>query len=109
MKIMRIALVAVVISILTTIFSSANLCEEHSWYIKRNGNLQPRLDATQQMIKDYNAYYLDTSLSDTSEDKKIYLTFDLGYDNGNTERILDTLKKENITAAFFILANSSLS
>lgn len=33
--------------------------------------------------------------------KVIYLTFDNGYENGYTESILDTLKKENISATFF--------
>ena len=36
-------------------------------------------------------------------DKKIaYLTFDNGYENGYTESILDTLKKEKIPATFFL-------
>ncbi len=39
---------------------------------------------------------------DTSGGKKIYLTFDCGYENGNTERILDTLKEKNVKAAFFV-------
>lgn len=33
--------------------------------------------------------------------KTLYLTFDCGYDNGQTERILDTLKEKNVKAAFF--------
>ncbi len=39
---------------------------------------------------------------DTSTDKVIYLTFDCGYENGNTEKILDTLKEKKIPAAFFV-------
>jgi peptidoglycan-N-acetylmuramic acid deacetylase len=34
--------------------------------------------------------------------KKIYLTFDEGYENGYTSRILDTLKEKNVKAVFFI-------
>lgn len=37
-----------------------------------------------------------------AEDKSIYLTFDEGYENGYTAKILDTLKKHNVPAAFFI-------
>ena len=44
----------------------------------------------------YDAAYL----GDTSE-KVLYLTFDAGYENGCTEKILDTLKKHNAKAAFF--------
>lgn len=34
--------------------------------------------------------------------KDLYLTFDNGYENGYTAKILDILKKEKVTAAFFI-------
>ena len=34
-------------------------------------------------------------------EKTLYLTFDCGYDNGQTDRILDTLKEKNVKAAFF--------
>jgi peptidoglycan-N-acetylmuramic acid deacetylase len=39
---------------------------------------------------------------DTSGEKVIYLTFDCGYENGCTEKILDTLKQKNVPAAFFV-------
>ena len=48
----------------------------------------------------YDAAYL----GDTSE-KVLYLTFDAGYENGCTEQILDTLKKHNVKAAFFLVGN----
>lgn len=34
-------------------------------------------------------------------EKTLYLTFDCGYDNGQTEKILDTLKEKGVKAAFF--------
>ena len=36
------------------------------------------------------------------EYKTIYLTFDEGYENGYTPAILDTLKKKNVQAVFFV-------
>ena len=33
--------------------------------------------------------------------KTLYLTFDCGYENGYTEKILDTLREKNVKAAFF--------
>ena len=45
----------------------------------------------------YQAFCLDT----VSEEKTLYLTFDCGYENGYTEKILDTLKEKNVPAAFF--------
>ena len=35
----------------------------------------------------------------------MYLTFDFGYENGNTKRILDTLRDKNVKASFFVLAH----
>lgn len=51
-------------------------------------------------LAQYDAYYL----GDTSK-KVIYLTFDCGYENGYTERILDTLKKHSAPAAFFVVGH----
>jgi len=48
----------------------------------------------------YDAYYV----GDTSK-KVIYLTFDCGYENGNTEKILDTLEKHHAPAAFFVVGH----
>ena len=47
--------------------------------------------------KGFNALSLDLK----SNDKALYLTFDCGYENGYTAKILDTLKQKNVTAAFF--------
>lgn len=54
--------------------------------------------------KDYLAKYDAHFVGDESE-KVIYLTFDAGYENGNTEKILDALKKHNAPAAFFLVGN----
>ena len=35
----------------------------------------------------------------------LYLTFDAGYENGNTEKILDVLKKHNVPATFFLVGH----
>ena len=37
--------------------------------------------------------------------KVLYLTFDAGYENGNTEKILDILDAHNVPAAFFLVGN----
>ena len=57
-------------------------------------------NATVEELAQYNAYYL----GDTSR-KVIYLSFDSGYENGYTASILDTLKKHNAPAAFFVVGN----
>ncbi len=43
-------------------------------------------------------------MGDASE-KKIYLTFDCGYENGNTEKILDALNKHDAKGTFFVVGN----
>lgn len=55
-------------------------------------------NATIAELAQYNAYYAE----DTDE-KVIYLTFDAGYENGNTAAILSALKKHNVSAAFFVV------
>lgn len=45
----------------------------------------------------YRAFCLDTK----SQEKVLYLTFDCGYENGYTAKILDVLKEKNVPAAFF--------
>lgn len=49
----------------------------------------------------YGTNYDAVWLADTSE-KTIYVTFDCGYDVGNTEKILDTLDARGIRGTFFI-------
>lgn len=45
----------------------------------------------------YNAFFIGDL-----EAKKIYLTFDEGYENGFTTPILDTLKEKGVSAVFFV-------
>lgn len=45
----------------------------------------------------FDALALDT----VSKDKVLYLTFDCGYENGYTEKVLDVLKEKDVNAAFF--------
>lgn len=61
---------------------------------------RPAGNASIDDLKQYNAYYA----SDTDQ-KIIYLTFDAGYENGNTPAILDALKKHHAPAVFFAVGN----
>jgi len=77
-----------------------------SWYcVHRKDHKQPKIDSTISFIEEYNGYYIDKHHGDDCEDKVIYLTFDAGYENGNVEKILDVLKTEEVSGAFFILGN----
>ena len=98
-----------IIFLTTTIIVSTSLpiygAEEHSWYIKRKGHLQPDPPCDFHAISVYNAHFVNSALTDSSDEKRIYLTFDVGYENGNVERILNVLKNECVPAAFFLLDN----
>lgn len=60
----------------------------------------PTGNVSSKELKEYDAYYVE----DTDE-KVIYLTFDAGFENGNTEPILDALKKHDAKATFFIVGH----
>ena len=61
---------------------------------------RPTGNASIEQLKKYNAYY-----AQNTDSKILYLTFDAGYENGNTPSILDALKKHNCPATFFVVGN----
>ena len=80
---------------------SSLLNEASSWGLSfRKEGARPEGNADINELKQYNAYYAE----DTDE-KVLYLTFDAGYENGNTPAILDALKKHGAPAAFFVVGN----
>ena len=80
---------------------SSPLNEASSWGLSfRKEGARPEGNADINELKQYNAYYAE----DTDE-KVLYLTFDAGYENGNTPAILDALKKHGAPAAFFVVGN----
>lgn len=75
--------------------------ETANWGLSfRQEGIAPIGPAGKEQLAKYDAAYL----GDTSE-KVIYLTFDAGYENGCTGKILDVLKKHNVPAAFFLVGN----
>ncbi len=75
--------------------------ETGAWGLSfRTEGLPPVATADTPQLKRYDAAYIGDSA-----EKVLYLTFDAGYENGCTEKILDTLKKHNVKAAFFLVGN----
>ena len=68
------------------------------WWLKRNENHQTPEVSDYIDLSKYDAYYVNPKC----KKKKIFLTFDCGYENGFTPKILDVLKKQKIVAAFFV-------
>lgn len=60
----------------------------------------PTGPADKQTLEKYDAVYVGSS-----EEPVLYLTFDAGYENGQTEKILDILQTHNVKAAFFLVGN----
>ena len=78
-----------------------NVITTGSWGLSfRQEGTAPNGPASVAQLKQYDAVYLGNT-----EEKVIYLTFDAGYENGCTAKILDTLKKHNVPAAFFLVGN----
>ena len=72
-----------------------------SWGLSvRPEGAAPLGSASSAQLAKYDAAYM----AETQE-KVIYLTFDAGYENGCTAQILDTLKKHNVPAAFFLVGH----
>lgn len=61
---------------------------------------QPTGNASADFLKQFNSYFVGAA-----DQKIIYLTFDAGYENGNTPAILDALKKHGVKATFFVVGN----
>ena len=88
------------VALAISIFSRQAL-ETGSWGLSfRTEGAAPMGTAGSAQLQKYDAVYL----GDTTK-KVIYLTFDAGYENGCTEKILDALKKHNAPAAFFLVGN----
>lgn len=69
----------------------------HSYGVAKNGEAAQTSKDNQKLYAQYGGLTLDTS-----GEKVIYLTFDCGYENGYTEKILDVLKEKQVPAAFFV-------
>ena len=72
---------------------ATNITEENKQEVVENNDVQK---LTVEQIKAINNIY-------KSEEKRAFLTFDDGPSSAVTPKILDTLKKENIKATFFVL------
>lgn len=80
---------------------AAEAAADGNWGLSFQQEGQPPVaNATMDYLKQFNAYY-----AEKTQDKVLYLTFDAGYENGNTAPILDALKKHHAPATFFVVGN----
>ena len=97
-----IIIIAIALAVVLTvnIFGTQAL-ETANWGLSFSTEGAPPVGpASGAQLGQYDAVYL----GDVSQ-KKIYLTFDAGYENGCTAKILDILKEQEVKAAFFLVGN----
>ncbi len=75
----------------------------YRWYIKKTfDHTPPPLPSDLSVIQKYDAFYLNEQ---ANEEKVIYLTFDVGYENGNVAKVVDILNAHGAKGAFFVLSH----
>ena len=80
---------------------SSRIAASENWGLGGYGDgVKPTGIASAEELKKYDAYFVGEG-----EEKVIYLTFDAGYENGNTEPILDSLKRHQAPATFFVVGH----
>lgn len=102
MKILKAASLLLLAAVLTSALASGLPADAHVgqfWYFKptKDGK-QPEVFGGDPMPDKYGAVYLGDP-----DEKTIYLTFDAGYGCESLEKVLDTLKAQDVKATFFIL------
>ena len=98
---LALAAVLAFCAVLPLLFQQSRSIETGSWGLSfRTEGQPPAGNASKEALRRYDAVYLGDETQ-----KKLYLTFDAGYENGSTEKILDTLKAHGVRAAFFLVGN----
>ena len=83
------------------LFFRGQALETGSWGLSfRQEGTAPIGNADAAHLARYDGAYLGNT-----QEKVLYLTFDAGYENGSTAKILDTLKAHQVPAAFFLVGN----
>ncbi|MBC5682907.1 delta-lactam-biosynthetic de-N-acetylase [Ruminococcus hominis] len=79
--------------------SAITCSSEGNWGLSFQTDGEPPIaNASMEELARFDAYY-----AQNTTEKVLYLTFDAGFENGNTPIILDALKKHNAPATFFVV------
>lgn len=79
--------------------SAITCSSEGNWGLSFQTDGEPPIaNASMEELARFDAYY-----AQNTTEKVLYLTFDAGFENGNTSIILDALKKHNAPATFFVV------
>ena len=95
------SLLGILTGTLSTTQETSASAQSASWGLSfQEEGKRPVGNATIDDLKQYNTYY-----ASNTDEKILYLTFDAGYENGNTPAILDALGKHQAPAVFFAVGN----
>lgn len=79
--------------------SAVTCSSEGNWGLSFQTDGEPPIaNASMEELARFDAYY-----AQNTTEKVLYLTFDAGFENGNTPIILDALKKHSAPATFFVV------
>ncbi|MGM9668812.1 MAG: polysaccharide deacetylase family protein [Faecousia sp.] len=96
-----ISFALLLVIVLCVVYVPHSSVQAVNWGLSFREEGQPPIGpASAGKLAEYDAVYLGNT-----EEKVIYLTFDAGYENGCTAKILDILKKHQVPAAFFLVGN----
>lgn len=100
----RISLLCMAIGISFSVMQTGALAGMYSnkpihWGFAKSKNHEPASAGKEldELLAKYDSFYIGHT-----KEKHIYLTFDNGYENGYTEKVLDVLKEKKVPAAFFV-------
>ena len=95
-----VVLTALILS-LVMLFTPEKTVETGSWGLNfSEKGVPPMGPVDHRALAEFDAAYMGST-----DEKVIYLTFDAGYENGYTGKILDVLKAHDAPAAFFLVGN----
>ena len=95
------ALALAIAGAVTAAVFRGSVMETGNWGLSfRQEGAAPIGNAGQDQLRQYDGAYI----GDPGE-KVLYLTFDAGYENGCTGRILDVLRDQQVPATFFLVGN----
>ena len=89
---------AVVVFTALAVWIFSPVASAYNWYFKAGENgSRPLLCPEADFADKYDVIKIG------EDEKKVYLTFDAGYENGNVEKTLDILKDNDVKGTFFVL------
>lgn len=98
-EITAIVVAVFAVLLLTTVQLFGETVETGAWGLHFSSGV-PEAPESARTLAQYNAFFRGNP-----EEKVLFLTFDAGYENGCTAKILDVLKKHQVPAAFFLVGN----